>query len=119
VRTKRERTKHGTEQTYGRCGCETDRVCCYGSMWDRVLRCSQCDTEIKRQSISHNRMSQQRVGRSPIDEPPLSGFSMGERTGSRVLQMMWSYVMDKGLITYHKLEAKVEVNVKVEIMDSH
>ena len=29
----------------------------------------------------------------PITDPALTGLSMGERTGSRVLQWVWSYVM--------------------------
>ncbi|KAK3350741.1 hypothetical protein B0H65DRAFT_97798 [Neurospora tetraspora] len=30
---------------------------------------------------------------APIDNLPLTGLSMGERTGSRVFQRVWSYVI--------------------------
>ncbi|KAK1975227.1 hypothetical protein LZ30DRAFT_606140 [Colletotrichum cereale] len=33
---------------------------------------------------------------SPIDKTALTGLSMGERTGSRVLQWVWSYVIEHG-----------------------
>ncbi|KAK1855866.1 hypothetical protein CCHR01_01569 [Colletotrichum chrysophilum] len=32
----------------------------------------------------------------PTTTPALTGLSMGERTGSRVLQWVWSYVMIAG-----------------------
>ncbi|KAI0015989.1 hypothetical protein F4780DRAFT_716112 [Xylariomycetidae sp. FL0641] len=33
----------------------------------------------------------------PTTDPAVSGLSMGERTGPRVLQILWSYVLDNGL----------------------
>ena len=32
----------------------------------------------------------------PTTNPALSGLTRGERTGSRIFQMVWSYVKDQG-----------------------
>ena len=34
----------------------------------------------------------------PTTNPAVSGLTRGERTGSRVLQILWSYVVEKGSI---------------------
>ncbi|KAK1846872.1 hypothetical protein CCHR01_10504 [Colletotrichum chrysophilum] len=57
-------------------------------------------------SIANSKNSTYNTGHSPVvtdptTTPALTGLSMGERTGSRVLQWVWSYVVKRGTEDAH------------------
>jgi len=41
----------------------------------------------------------------PISSLPLTGLSVGERTGSRILQWVWSYVLERRGVWPHIVDA--------------
>ncbi|KAH9226092.1 hypothetical protein K456DRAFT_1904016 [Colletotrichum gloeosporioides 23] len=54
------------------------------------LRCKHCHNQQKKTyNTGHSP-----VVTDPTTTPALIGLSMGERTGSRVFQWVWSYVID-------------------------
>ncbi|KAI1798754.1 hypothetical protein F4811DRAFT_547219 [Daldinia bambusicola] len=65
----------------------------YNSVWEGQGGGDGCVTEISRKEKKTYNTGYSLVVTDPTTNPAVCGLSMGERTGSRVFHILWSYVV--------------------------